>query len=118
MSYNYQAKVIYGFPLAKYPDMEWLGKDAKGYQVYLDDWLENKGLRPVADICAGPANGGTPDHLVGIVVCSVDDFTRALSHTSLTLPETVKGSDKVVRAARLLGAKAEDIGFHLIGVRG
>jgi len=118
MSYNYQAQVIWGFPLDKYPDLEFLGKDAKGYQVYLDEWLENNKLRPLEQICAGAANGGTPDILVGVVVCSVDDFTRGTAHTRLTLTDRVQGNDKVVRAARLLGAKAEDIGFHLLGVRG
>lgn len=116
MSYNYQAKVIWGFPLDKYPSHEFLGKDDEGLQVYLNEWLE--GYRPVEQINAGPVNDGTASYLVGVEVCLVDDFTRATPYKRLMLPARQEAFDKLVRAARLLGAKSADIGYYVVGVRG
>jgi hypothetical protein len=117
MSDNYQAQIIYGFPI-EYPTKDFLGKDERGGQMYLCDWLEQ--YKPLVQINAGTSNGGTPQVLVGIVLHELDDFTRSTPHMMiperLSPPDGIRGL--VTLVASQLAQDASQIGYHLIGNRG
>lgn len=119
MSYNYQAKVIFGFPLPKYPSKEFLGKDDKGYQVYLDEWLELNGFRPLEQINAG---GGDPEFLVGVTLHELNDFTRATPYVRTDRSGVQKPPTELVATVREAleaecGVQYNDIGYYLVGER-
>lgn len=116
MSYSHNAYIVFGFPVPR-DYLARIGRDDRGRQVYLDEWLETEGLRPAEQVNAGQSNGGYPEYMVGVVVHRVEDYTRGQAHVRLppTLSVGQRAEGAVREAARRLDVTDDEVGFHLVG---